>query len=101
MTEYNNLSEIELKAVINHAENALKDKQQESRKEVIAEIKSLAASIGVTVKINEGIDKVVKKVAPKYRNPNNAEQVWTGRGVAPKWMQALNNAGQDKSAFLI
>jgi len=104
MTEYGKLSETELQAVIDKAENALKEKKTQKRKEVIAQIKELAASIGVTVDINEETGKSgrkVKKVAAKYRNPDNESQTWTGRGVSPKWMQALVNAGRDKSDFLI
>lgn len=104
MTEYNNLSEVELQVVIDKAEKALKEKQSKKRKEVIAQIKELANSIGVTVDITDDAEKPVrkgKKVAPKFRNPDNAEKTWTGRGVAPKWMQALVNEGRDKSEFLI
>ncbi len=41
------------------------------------------------------------KVAPKYRNPANAEQTWTGRGKAPLWAQGLKNAGTLDSALII
>jgi len=104
MTEYSNLSESELQAVIENAENALKQKKTKKRKEVISQIKELAASIGVSVSINEdsaAVVKTVKKVAAKYRNPDDYSQTWTGRGVSPKWMQALIKAGRDKSEFLI
>jgi len=40
------------------------------------------------------------KVAPKYRNPTNAEQTWTGRGKAPLWVQALKNAGTLDTALI-
>lgn len=40
------------------------------------------------------------KVAPKYRNPENAEQTWTGRGKAPLWVQALQAAGTLESALI-
>lgn len=40
------------------------------------------------------------KVAPKYRNPANAEQTWTGRGKAPIWVQELRNAGTLDSALI-
>ena len=33
------------------------------------------------------------KVPPKYRNPDDASQTWTGRGVAPKWAAQLRAAG--------
>ena len=39
-----------------------------------------------------------RKVAPKYRNPDNANQTWTGRGRTPAWVQALEAAGQLASA---
>jgi len=104
MTELNNLSINELQAMIDNAESAIKDKQAGQRKEVIAQIKELAASIGVTVEIHEGTKKPKRqgaKVAAKYRNPDDAELTWTGRGMTPKWMRALTEAGRDKSEFLI
>ncbi len=104
MTEYNKLSETELQSVINQAEKALIDKQALKRKEVITQIKELAVSIGVNVDIKESSNKITKKgkkVAPKYRNPADLNQTWTGRGVSPKWMQALVDSGRDKSDFLI
>lgn len=41
-----------------------------------------------------------KKVAPKYRNPANPEQTWTGRGVSPAWVQSLKTAGTLDSALI-
>lgn len=41
-----------------------------------------------------------KKVAPKYSNPANPEQTWTGRGVSPTWVQALKAAGILDSALI-
>jgi DNA-binding protein H-NS len=102
MTEYQNLSESELQAVIENAEKALKAKQANKRKEVIAQIRELAASIDVVVDIHEPEKKVGRKgtkVAIKYRHPKDPDQTWTGRGVAPKWMQELISSGHDRSEF--
>lgn len=33
------------------------------------------------------------KVKPKYQNPNDHAQKWTGRGKAPKWAQPFKDAG--------
>jgi len=41
------------------------------------------------------------KVAPKYRNPANPEEVWSGRGMAPRWMAAYLAQGKSKDEFLI
>lgn len=102
MTEFQNLSEHELQAVIENAEKALRNKQANKRKEVIAQIRELAASIDVVVEIHEADKKSVRKgtkVAIKYRHPEDPNKTWTGRGVAPKWMQELLNAGHDRSEF--
>jgi DNA-binding protein H-NS len=40
------------------------------------------------------------KVAPKYRNPAQSDQTWTGRGKAPVWVQALKAAGTLESALI-
>lgn len=104
MTDLNNLSVIELQAMIDNAGSALKAKQASQRKEVFAQIKELAASVGVTVEIHESDKKLARKVAkvpPKYRNPDDAEKTWTGRGVMPVWMRTLTESGRDKSEFLI
>ena len=41
-----------------------------------------------------------KKVQPKYRNPANAEQTWTGRGIAPTWVQTLKAEGKLDAALI-
>ena len=40
------------------------------------------------------------KVAPKYRNPNDAAQTWTGRGKNPIWVQSLKDAGTLDTALI-
>ena len=42
-----------------------------------------------------------KKVAPKYRNPANPKETWTGRGLPPRWMAALIKKGKKREDFLI
>lgn len=33
------------------------------------------------------------KAVPKYRNPQNPEQTWTGRGRKPNWIAEVLNSG--------
>lgn len=33
------------------------------------------------------------RVPPRYRNPENAEQTWTGRGMVPHWVRNFKAAG--------
>ena len=104
MTEYQNLSENELQAVIENAEKALKAKKEKKRREVLQQIKELAASIDVTVDIIESDRRSARKgvkVPIKYRHPDDASKVWTGRGVTPKWLQELLDSGRDRAEFEI
>jgi DNA-binding protein H-NS len=41
------------------------------------------------------------KVEPKYRNPANAADTWSGRGRAPKWMADHLAAGGSKDDYAI
>jgi DNA-binding protein H-NS len=41
------------------------------------------------------------KVPPKYRNPANPKETWTGRGKQPRWMAALVAGGKKPEDFLI
>ena len=41
------------------------------------------------------------KVAPKYRNPANPEQTWTGRGKRPRWFSEALAKGRKESDLRI
>jgi len=104
MVDLHSLSESELQTFIEQAEKTLKEIQFSKRKDVILQIRELAASIGAIVDIREVekfTDKRNSKVDPKYRNPANPLQTWTGRGLPPKWLQALIASGRNKTEFEI
>jgi DNA-binding protein H-NS len=102
--------------MLDKKEQALKSKSHEK---VLAKIVDMAKDAGLTaadiakalsagkpVKAGK-VPKVAKKgalagkkVAPKYRNPANPEQTWTGRGVSPTWVQALKTAGTLDAALI-
>jgi DNA-binding protein H-NS len=41
------------------------------------------------------------KVPVKYRNPNNPNETWTGRGRQPRWLVALLTMGHRLEEFLV
>lgn len=45
--------------------------------------------------------KAVSKVAPKYRNPANSAETWSGRGKRPRWLAAELTAGRKLEEFAI
>ena len=99
--------------LLDKKEQALKSK---SHDKVLAQIVILAKQAGLTaadigkamnsgkpVKATKTAKKGAlagKKVAPKYRNPANPEQTWTGRGVSPAWVQSLKSAGTLNTALI-
>jgi DNA-binding protein H-NS len=107
-------------AKIRKAKADLDKKEKEllnrSQGKVIAKIVQLANENGITAaQIAEALKKgkparakrgskkataTRTKVAPKYRNPANPEQTWTGRGRAPLWAQELKNSGSLDSALI-
>jgi len=98
------LSVNELQAVIENAEKALKNKLVNHRKEVIAQIKELAASVDLTVEISEAKRSSTRagaKVAIKYRHPSDETKTWTGRGMMPKWLKELTDSGKDIKSFAV
>lgn len=41
-----------------------------------------------------------KKIPPKYRNPADKSQTWTGRGRAPAWVAELYEQGKLEKALI-
>ncbi|WP_407180078.1 H-NS family nucleoid-associated regulatory protein [Bradyrhizobium sp. STM 3562] len=41
------------------------------------------------------------KVLPKYQNPKNPAEIWSGRGKQPRWFKAQLKAGKKPEHFLI
>ena len=55
------------------------------------DLEAKAAALGVSLEeVLASSKKTRVPAVPKYRNPCNSEQTWTGRGKAPKWMYGLN-----------
>ena len=101
MTDIQNKSQEELLALIAEAQTQLETLRRNHYKEVIAQIKELAASIGATVDIHETNKPQPTKNPAKFRNPDNPSQTWTGQGMAPKWLKELVKQGHNKDEFLI
>jgi DNA-binding protein H-NS len=40
-------------------------------------------------------------VAPKYRNPENLDETWAGRGLKPRWLTAAIKEGKKLEDFSI
>lgn len=82
-------NEIEAKIAAKKAADA------EARTVAITEIKAKCADLGIGARdLFEPI-----KLDPVYRGPNG--ETWTNKGLAPKWLTALEAAGHERESFKI
>ena len=98
---YNQL--IELKDNIEATIEQRRSDEQAKLKEKMAE---MAAEAGFELEdvlpARRGVrGKKGGTVAPKYRNPKDSSQTWTGRGRQPKWLVAELEKGRKLESFLI
>nr|WP_024513157.1 H-NS histone family protein [Bradyrhizobium sp. ARR65] len=49
----------------------------------------------------ERIRRTYPKVVPKYQNPKNPRETWSGRGKQPRWLKAQLGAGKKLDDFLV
>jgi len=99
------LSLTELHDLVTRAQKELAERQKAERRQVMADIRALAESVGLGVNFLEE-EKTSgslkgRKVAPKYRNPHNPEDTWSGRGMKPLWLADLLEQGRDIQEFAI
>jgi DNA-binding protein H-NS len=83
-------------------EKQIQEQRQVELAEAVGKVKALIAEHGLTQEDIFGGARASKKpagdkakVAAKYRDPVSGKE-WSGRGLAPKWLQ-----GKDKAEFLI
>src|SRR5918912_1329094 len=113
-----NMDEPELRKLIDRAQKALDRIVAKRARRTLKEAKRLAAEVGFEATFTKpGRDdgrrrrkaaeataaapSTRTKVAPKYRNPDNPEETWTGRGRQPRWVQAALAQGRSLGEFAI
>lgn len=101
------LSPTELEALIKSAEAQMEAARKSQIHEVRAKIETLLKNAGLTLaevyptQGGKGA-KGPRSVAPKYRNPDNPAQTWSGRGKRPLWFnEALKKRGVTAESLLI
>lgn len=86
-----NVNRMALKELLNleaKLQKAIAMERKRKRAKVEQELKALAEKRGFTVRELFGGRSERKSVAPKYANPDDLSQTWTGRGRRPHWLVA-------------
>ena len=88
MTDLNAMSLDELKKLKKDVDKAIETFREREKIAALAEVEALAREKGFSLpellKTSGRKPRTVN--APKYVNPDNPEQTWSGRGRRPKWV---------------
>jgi DNA-binding protein H-NS len=110
LTNIDRMTEAELKDLLKSAQEALDRLVAKRARSTLKEAKRMAAEVGFEITfVKTGKPEGGKakpqssraKVLPKYRNPDNPDETWSGRGRQPKWVQAALAEGQTLEDFAI
>ena len=116
--ELNKLSLTELKRQKTRIEAEIARRSVNSKRDLLKKVQKLAAEAGVPLSELLGVKKEKEpkaprkiapkktrgskgKVAPKYRNPADSAQTWTGRGRQPLWVAGYVSTGKPITDLLI
>lgn len=98
------MSRMELVELRANLDEAIKHAEERERSAALQAAEEAAAKFGFSL---EEIAATARnsakkgKAAPKYRNPENPEETWSGRGRKPHWVHAALTAGVDISELEI
>ena len=102
-----NLNHAQLTDLIERAKARQAELARERATKLRAKIDALVKAEGLAIEdvfAGSGTRRgalVRRKVKPKYRNPTDPGQTWTGRGKRPRWYSAALAAGKKEKDLLI
>lgn len=98
------MSREELETLKTDIDKRLVELEKEQRTAALSEMREIAKRHGVSME--EMVELATANASPtgalpKYRDPANPSNTWTGRGRKPKWLVAALEAGADIEEFAI
>ncbi len=100
--DFESMSVKELKEIEARVSRAISIAKERERSELKQRMEEMASNSGFS--LNEllgGRTNKGKTVAPKYMNPDNASETWTGRGRKPRWLVAKLDQGAKIEDFAL
>lgn len=105
MNDLSNLSLAELRTLESEVQEALKTRHyldiSKAREQILHIAQSACLSIGDILSRKAPQCAKSTPVADKYRNPDDANQAWSGRGRQPLWIKAWVEAGKSLAALRV
>lgn len=98
--DLNTMSHKELEKLLVDVKAAMKNAQTRDRREALKAAEKAAAEFGFSLDELSGTagskkgGKAKRPSVPKFANPADASQTWTGKGRQPKWYVEAIEAGK-------
>ncbi len=100
--DLDNLDVDELRAITENAQQLIAKKQHQRLYDAYIQFEKIAEESGSTIEeILKAGESLEKKRSIKYRNTDNHEETWTGRGRKPTWLVEALAAGRNLEDFAI
>ena len=100
--DLNSMSRDELLALKGEVDKALKSLEARRKAEALKAAQDAAKEFGFSLaELTDGSKTGGKKAAPKYANPADPSQTWTGRGRQPVWFREAVENGAKPEDFAI
>jgi DNA-binding protein H-NS len=99
-----NLDRMSLKELVDlqdKLEKAILSARDRERSDVKQKVEALVQTAGFSVNELFGGRGKTKAVVPKYVNPDNRTETWTGRGRKPNWLVTRLSKGAKMEDFAI
>jgi DNA-binding protein H-NS len=105
MTEYENMSRKELMALRANIDKAIAAVGDRDRRNALKAAEEAVREHGFTLAeltafVPQGAGRARRRIAeggpgvPRFRNPENPDQTWSGRGRRPRWVHDAEAAGR-------
>ena len=102
MIDLTSMSKSELQKLRKDVDKAIDSFDTRAKQEALAVLESKAKELGYSLSELTGATKKSKSVnPPKYRNPSDSSQTWTGRGRQPQWIKDAIAAGENLDNYAI
>lgn len=103
MIDLETLSLTELKKLQKDVGKAIDTYEDRELRAAAAEAEAVLRERGFSLAqvLQMGVSKPKSKVAPKYANPADPTQTWTGRGRKPHWVTAALEEGKTLDDLVI
>ena len=101
--DLNSLSLKELKDLQSAVNKAVSGFDDRKRKAALSQVEETARALGFTLSELTGtaVPRKRSPAVPKFANPANASDTWSGRGRKPRWYVAALKAGKTAEQMAI